>query len=66
MRVVVNGDPVVLSDSSTVRGMLEVLGVAPERVAVEVNLEIVPRQDYASWALHEGDRIELITFVGGG
>jgi thiamine biosynthesis protein ThiS len=42
------------------------MGILPERVAVEVNLKILKRSEYAEYKLHEGDAIEVVYFVGGG
>jgi thiamine biosynthesis protein ThiS len=64
--MVVNGSPLELAEDATVLELLRALSVSPDRVAVEVNREIVPREDYGCRRLAEGDRIELITFVGGG
>ncbi|OGS68885.1 MAG: thiamine biosynthesis protein ThiS [Firmicutes bacterium RBG_13_65_8] len=66
MHVVVNDSPLELAGDATVLELLRTLSVSPDRIAVEVNREIVPREDYGSRRLAEGDRIELITFVGGG
>ncbi len=52
--------------SSTVLGLVESFGLKPQKIAVERNLEIVPRSAYGEVALAEGDRIEIVNFVGGG
>lgn len=54
------------SESTTVAQLLHVLQLDPLRVAVERNGAIVPRREYASTALAEGDRLEIVQFVGGG
>jgi thiamine biosynthesis protein ThiS len=64
--VVLNGKPRAVADGLTVAGLLAELGLDPRTVAVERNLEIVPRSAYANEALAEGDRLEVVTFVGGG
>lgn len=64
--VVLNGKPRAIAEGLTVAGLLAELGLDPRTVAVERNLEIVPRSAYASEALAEGDRLEVVTFVGGG
>ena len=64
-RIQVNGaDRAVSAD--TILALVEELGLDVRKVAVERNLEIVPRSLHATTALAEGDRIELVQFVGGG
>jgi sulfur carrier protein len=65
LRIQVNGDPREVY-ATTVAELVEELALDPRKVAVERNLEIVPRSLYAVTALAEGDRIELVQFVGGG
>ena len=66
MKVIVNGEPVDISDGSTVAKLLEDLQISRDRVAVEVGLEIVPKAEYDTHTLHEGDKVEVVQFVGGG
>ena len=66
MRLSVNGEAVELPAGATVADLLASRGKPPERVAVEVNLELVPRAAHAKHALAEGDRVEIVEFVGGG
>ena len=66
MQVMVNGESTDIKSGSTVAELLELLQIARERVAVEVGLEIVPKGQYDSHTLAEGDRIEIVHFVGGG
>jgi thiazole synthase len=61
-----NGDPKFLSAAQSVQALLLDLGLDPTKVAVERNLEIVPKSTFAEVMLHEGDRIEIVHFVGGG
>jgi thiamine biosynthesis protein ThiS len=61
----VNGE-VRAVDAEDVRGLVEELGLDPRKVAIERNLEIVPRSTYEATALADGDRIEIVQFVGGG
>ena len=63
--IVVNGEQKEIGPLS-VLGLLEMLEIDPRRVAVELNLEILPKPDYATTALEDGDRIEIVQFVGGG
>jgi sulfur carrier protein len=66
MRVRVNGEQRDVSEGTTVALLLRQLDVEPGPVAVERNREIVPRALHASTALHEGDELEVVQFVGGG
>lgn len=54
------------STATTVSSLLEELQIKPERVAVEVNLQIISKKDYMRTGLNEGDKIEIVNFVGGG
>lgn len=66
MNITVNGDPMVLPGPATVAGLIARLGFDQGKVAVERNLEIVPRSTYGEVNLAEGDRIEIVHFIGGG
>lgn len=64
-RIQVNGEDRAVS-ADTILALVEELGLDVRKVAVERNLEIVPRSLHATTALVEGDRVELVQFVGGG
>ena len=66
MKVQVNGEPREAPDGATVAQLVDLLGLPPLRVAVERNGDVVPRRRWAEIALADGDRLELVTFVGGG
>ncbi len=67
MRVVINGEEKELSGSElTLAGLVEQLGMKSDRVAIELNRDIVPRDRWYDTRLHEGDRLEVVHFVGGG
>ena len=66
MKILVNGESEELPDDATVGALVEKFKLTPKRVAVEVNREIVPRTNYDDTPLQEGDRVEVVTFVGGG
>jgi len=66
MNIQLNGEQKEISDGCTVAGLLESLGIGRDRVAVEVNLDIVPRTGHATHVINAGDRIEIVQFVGGG
>lgn len=66
MEVFVNGQPRQVPERTSVAGLLEQLRLAARHVAVEVNLELVPRAAHAARELRAGDRLEVVTLVGGG
>ena len=66
MQIVVNGERRDAAVGTTVGDLLRELEIRPDRVAVEVNLEILDRQEFARRGLREGDRVEIISFMGGG
>jgi len=65
VKLTVNGR-VLETQVSTVKDLLNHLNILPERVAVEVNLSVIKRGDYESFTLHDGDKIEIVNFIGGG
>lgn len=66
MKLTVNGDPHHLAEGSTVATLLEELDLAGKFVAVEVNRQLVPKAQHADRFLSDGDRVEIVTLVGGG
>ncbi len=66
LEIVVNGERRKVAENATVRSLLRELGLPESRVAVERNRALVRKSDYEGTALAEGDRIEIVTFVGGG
>ena len=66
MQVVVNGEVREVPDGATVEALLRAVGLTGRPVAVERNLEIVPKSAHAATVLADGDRIEIVTMVGGG
>lgn len=65
MKITVNGEPKTVEGMSLLN-LLESLDIAPTRVAVELNMEILPKGEYATTLLNDGDVIEIVHFVGGG
>ncbi len=61
-----NGTMKEVTDRLTVSGLLKQLAIQSERVAVELNLVVLERVDYAKAVLKDGDKLEIIGFVGGG
>lgn len=66
MQIIVNGEARETPEGTTVRELLAELGLADRPVAVELNLEICRRQEHAEQTLCAGDRLEVVTLVGGG
>ncbi|MCX7891211.1 MAG: sulfur carrier protein ThiS [Burkholderiales bacterium] len=66
MRLSVNGEHRELAEPANLARLVETLGLAGKRIAVERNGEIVPRTRYAATALADGDRLEIVVAVGGG
>ncbi len=66
MRIILNGQTRTFEEQATVADLLGRLELEPVRVAVEINEDLVPRKRFAKTAIREGDRIEIVTFVGGG
>ena len=66
MRIVLNGEEKQLAEGLSLADLIEQLGMKADRVAAELNREIVPRERWAQAALHDGDRLEIVHFVGGG
>jgi sulfur carrier protein len=62
----VNGDASEARSGSSVAELVASRGLTPQQVAVELNKEIVPRTKHAETVLNAGDRIEIVTMVGGG
>ena len=66
MNIIFNGEPRVVTDNITVADLLSELNMTPKFVAVEVNLELAPRDGHEKHVLRDGDKIEVVTLVGGG
>ncbi|CAH0237200.1 MULTISPECIES: sulfur carrier protein ThiS [Pseudomonas] len=66
MHIQLNGETLELPEGASVADLIERLELSGRRVAVERNLDIVPRSQYASTALADGDRLEVVHAIGGG
>lgn len=66
MRLIVNGEIFETSNAGTIMKLLNELRIEPGQVAVEVNLSIIKKADYSTFRLNDGDKIEIVNFVGGG
>jgi thiamine biosynthesis protein ThiS len=69
MKLQINGQPQDFTGETApflLTRLVEILGMKSGRVAIELNLEIVPRGRWSETQLHDGDRLEIVHFVGGG
>lgn len=66
IEVVVNGEKHKLAAGGTLATLIAQLDLTPQRIAIEHNLEIVPKARWEETALRQGDRLEIVHFVGGG
>jgi sulfur carrier protein len=66
INITVNGNSVEIEAPMTVERLLETVEVPPNYLAVEVNADVVPREQYGERIVGEGDDVELVTLVGGG
>ena len=62
----INGEPISIVGPMTVLDLIKKLGLEPRKLAVERNLEIVPKSAYGDTVVADGDRFEIVHFVGGG
>jgi len=66
MKIIVNGEEKTFEDSTTLAGVIEKLGISDKVMAAAVNMEVVKKDNWSSFVPKEGDKIELLHFVGGG
>jgi thiamine biosynthesis protein ThiS len=66
VRLTLNGEERIIEGAVDIAALVSLLGLDKRKLAVERNLEIVPRSLYAATRLADGDRIEIVAFVGGG
>ena len=66
MKLIINGEDREFDSISTLSDLLVQLGMKPDRVAVELNRELAPRDCWSSTSLKDGDKLEIVHFVGGG
>lgn len=66
MQIIVNGEQRDVAEGLTAAQLVEEMEITGKRIAMEVNLEIVPRSTYADHAFNAGDKIEIVHAVGGG
>ncbi|MFY0678252.1 MAG: sulfur carrier protein ThiS [Neptuniibacter sp.] len=66
MQIQVNGEMLQLQDGTTLTGLIEELELGEKRIAIELNLEIIPRSEHVSTVLNDADRVEIVHAIGGG
>jgi thiamine biosynthesis protein ThiS len=66
MTVTINGENHEFSSIATLSDLVTHLGMKPDRVAIELNRELIPRHQWAGTQLSNGDKLEIVHFVGGG
>ena len=66
MKIRLNGEDAEAEEGTTLPALIESLSLAPERIAVELNGEVMRRADWPTVTLKDGDRVEVVHFVGGG
>ncbi|HZT58142.1 MAG TPA: sulfur carrier protein ThiS [Pyrinomonadaceae bacterium] len=66
MRITLNGEAKEIEEGTTLVALVEQLKLAPERLAIEHNFNVVRRDEWPNVELSEGDRVEIVHFVGGG
>ena len=66
MQVIINGEAHALTEGVTIADLVSRLGLNQRRIAVELNREIIAREEYGSLVLADGDQVEIVHFVGGG
>ena len=66
MQIKLNGETKDVAEGTTLLSLVEQLSLAPERLAVELNQEVIRRAEWPDVKLSDGDRVEIVHFVGGG
>lgn len=66
MNIILNGKPHSIDEDTSIEQLINQLGLADKRVAVEINLDIIPRSKHGSHILNENDNVEVVHAIGGG
>lgn len=66
MKIILNGHSLDLADNSTLLNLIESQDLVGKRLAAEVNLEIIPKTEHASYVLKNDDKVEIVHAIGGG
>jgi len=66
MNILLNNIPEILFEDSTIKNLLEKKNIKNKYYAIEINKKIIPKSDHETYVIKDGDRIEIITAIGGG
>ena len=66
MKIQLNGEETDIDDNATLAQLAQQQGLGETRYAIEVNEEIIPRSEHATHTLQQGDKVEIVTAIGGG
>jgi thiamine biosynthesis protein ThiS len=66
MQLIINGDPMEVPEKTTAAQLIEILALSNKRLAIEANLEIVPRSQFEEHIFQDGDQVEIVQAIGGG
>jgi thiamine biosynthesis protein ThiS len=66
MKLIINGEAREFWDAPDLLSLVDQLGMKPDRVAIELNRDLIPREQWGRTPLAEGDKLEIVHFVGGG
>jgi len=66
MKVIINGEAKEISDELNLSGLLKHFSLPQERIAIELNKQVVRKKDWENITINDGDKLEVIHFVGGG
>lgn len=66
MNIVINGEQRTLDDDLNLQQLISMLQLENKRLAIEVNQQIIPRSEHASYTLKQGDKVEIVQAIGGG
>ena len=66
MQISLNGATQTVEDGTTLKQLVEAMGSDPRGIAIELNLEIIPKSEHGAVVLKDGDKLEVVQFVGGG
>lgn len=66
MNILLNGEPFECDDASTLETLIDSQQLGGKRIAIEVNLEVIPRSRFPDCALRDGDKVEIVHAIGGG
>lgn len=66
IEIILNGEPYQIGENRSIADLVHLLNLVPERLAIELNLDILPKSAWGETLLKPGDRVEMVHFVGGG